>query len=154
VFDARDPRRYFQTFTNTVDSCKHIKTKTMEGPHALPSWEDWTLLTMQMKCKFYSGERLEVIEDYVRKSPTNPILINQAYQFMESSGRDLIFRIDTHGQLVPPTESCHIHIGAGTDRIQDGDHRLNGFALQGINFPKVFHLIFEYLEDRKFPWDI
>ncbi len=152
MFD--DPKKYFRTFRNTVDSCWFIEgeSKVLEGPKASPSWEQWQIITVEIHCRFHSGERLEVFEGYTRKNIAKTILHNHSYQFMEASGVP-IFRIDTHGLELKVNEPSHLHLGAEETIILDGDARLNGFSLARIDFLRVFAIIFDHLEGREFPWE-
>ena len=147
-----DPRRYFQTFTNTVNSCRLMANRNLEGPQVIHSWEHWQLITIELNCTFFSGERLEVFEGYSRKNLRRAPLRNLDYQFMRPNGAT-IFRIDTHGADIRPDQACHLHLDDEPNTIDDGDARLNGFSLIDVDFLTVFATVFDHLEGRRFPWE-
>lgn len=150
MFD--DPQKYLQTFANTVASCGLISDLTFEAPHISRSWEQWQIITVGLKCKFHSGERLEVFEGYSRKNLKKSIQKNLSYQFMQADG-SLIFRIDTHGIEISPEGACHLHIDGEQDLVLEGNARLNGFSLRDVNFLTVFPIVYDRVEGRALPWE-
>jgi hypothetical protein len=105
-----------------------------------------------LKCKFHSGERLEVFEGYSRKNLKKSIQKNLSYQFMQADG-SLIFRIDTHGIEISPEGACHLHIDGEQDLVLEGNARLNGFSLRDVNFLTVFPIVYDRVEGRALPWE-
>jgi hypothetical protein len=75
------------------------------------------------------------------------------YQFMKED-RELIFRVDTHGQQVLFASSPHLHPGpTGEPIIEDGSSRLvESNALRDFDFLRMWDWVQDFIQRGGLPW--
>jgi hypothetical protein len=150
MFDAEE---YFAQVEKRLRSCRGAKIDPY-GPKVTPveSWEKWEAIVWRAHiCWEGQGEVLEVVDAWSRRRKKR-VMHDFSYHFMCSDG-SCIFRLDTHGHEIPYDGPCHIHIGPGEEAFEDGDVRLKGLTLAGLNFLDAFGWVHKYLKAKKLPWE-
>lgn len=116
----------------------------------LDDYDNWKLIIWQFNVDFLSGERFEGFEAHSRRDGEH--FIKMSYHFMQADG-ELIFRVDPHQSAVPYGTFPHLHKGPSNDcRLKDGDWRLDGYSLRDFDFPRMWELVCQYLENGSVPW--
>lgn len=89
----------------------------------------------------------------IRLVKPNPILDSyQAnYQLLGMDDK-AIFRFCTHGLPIQGDQPAHLHDASG-ETIEEGDARLGGQSLVGIDFLLFFKYVCSYMEGNRLPWE-
>lgn len=144
-----DVEEYFSQVDNRLRSCRDAKIYS-DGPKVTPvgGWETWELIVWRASIEWAKhGMKLAVFDAWTRRRKKR-IMRNFSYHFMRDEGA-CIFRLDTHGNEVPYSDPCHIHIGERT--FEDGDADLRGLSLSELSFLDAFGWIHKHLKGKKCP---
>lgn len=112
-------------------------------------WDNWSIITWRATIRFSAGHVLAVAEMYKRDSDGS-IGNSFGYHLMDDQ-KQCIFRFDTHGECVAIGEPCHVHLGE--ELFENGDPRLCGYSLQGVDFFEAYKLSHMVFKSERLPWD-
>jgi hypothetical protein len=148
LFDAET---YFDTALRALASCERKLNADIvsRGVAVQGSWHSWELIVWRVTITFTSGHVLEILESHEKKMRIKHYR-KAKYHFMDAD-RKCIFRVDTHKDSIPFDDPCHLHFGEH-ETIEDGDPRLRGQSLIGIDFLTVFSWVHQYLEGKPLIW--
>ena len=148
-----DPRRYFEKVERLLNSDHHIGSFSRNGPKISPNLENWSIIAWRETVEFLSGHKLDFSDNY--RSLAGQVMRSFRFHFGDEHGR-LVFRFDNHGRHVHCDAPCHLHIPdshiPSEDVIEDGDKRLNGLSLIGVDFLVVHKLIHRFFKSGELPW--
>lgn len=147
-----DVDEYYAQMSTRLNACRGQTVSIVaEGPHTKASQNGGFLrTTLNIDIEWATGEFLEVSDYWQCRS--NEVRHEFSYQFMDGD-KTLIFRLDSHGQMVKHGDPCHIHIPGGII-IQHGDPRLNGFSLTSTTFLEAWDLVQRHVRGERFPWEL
>lgn len=150
MFDATD---HFDEVDRRLSSgCRTAVDVKVEGPHFFPSTEKWRVIHLNLRIEWATGEVLDVGDYWRRGERRSDIGHAFRYQFMQSDN-SCIFRLDTENEEIPYDGFCHLHVGPGEIRFDDGHSQLHGFGLRGITLIEVLQLVYLHLNGKPMPWD-
>jgi hypothetical protein len=112
----------------------------------------WELIIWRFDVRFPDGRRLDALETHKRGN-NRQHLRKIKYQLRFPNG-DLIFRVDCHQNAIPYDECPHIDLPNGAPRIDEGDPRLDGRSLRGMDFLRMIEWVNELLEKERLPWTV
>jgi len=148
LFDAE---HYFETALQTLASCESYVEIDSRGVEIQgSSWHAWDVIVWRATVTFATGHVLEILESHEKKMKIKHYR-KVKYQFMDPDHK-CIFRVDTHKTSIPFDESCHLHIGEDEAVIEEGDPRLQGVSLIGIDFLTISSWVHQHLDGKLLIW--
>ena len=134
-----------------LDSCRHLE----EHPH-LPAqarvFHDNTRLLWKDTIRFSGGHVLTAREHATFEFDGGPwIARNFTYDFRRANN-SLVFRIDTHGNIQPIHEPCHVHVPCNEDDDGD-DNRIELGNPIPIDFKYAMRCIERYFSGQPQDWE-
>jgi len=148
LFDAQS---YFENALRALASCESYAEIVSSGVQVQEKWHSWELILWRVTITFASGEVFEIFESHEKRMKIGHYR-KVKYHFM-NAGHECIFRVDTHSGAIPFDDPCHLHVGADETVIEEGDPRLHGQSLVGVNFLTILSWVNQHMDGRPFIWE-